>query len=207
MQTQPSGPGNMHSLMSKIKGIYGSLTYFNIGLSIPASSGGVHFKSHYEKTTPCIILYQPQNERSTFIPLAFERVSYCTSLHCYLYAPRTQSFLICVNEFILHITRFCNGVWTWWISVWSFLIVPLGICSRSEVQYSVHGIFTDCAWLLLSFKAECGGFLSDLNGVILSPGFPGNYPSGLDCNWTVKLPIGFGLYPVTFEFFFSPNKI
>ncbi|XP_050987326.1 CUB and sushi domain-containing protein 3 isoform X1 [Labeo rohita] len=42
--------------------------------------------------------------------------------------------------------------------------------------------------------AECGGFLSDLNGVILSPGFPGNYPSGLDCNWTVKLPVGFGIH-------------
>uniref|UniRef100_A0A673GR16 CUB and sushi domain-containing protein 3-like n=1 Tax=Sinocyclocheilus rhinocerous TaxID=307959 RepID=A0A673GR16_9TELE len=42
--------------------------------------------------------------------------------------------------------------------------------------------------------AECGGFLSDLNGVILSPGFPGNYPSGLDCYWTVKLPVGFGIH-------------
>uniref|UniRef100_A0AAR2IVV0 CUB and Sushi multiple domains 3a n=1 Tax=Pygocentrus nattereri TaxID=42514 RepID=A0AAR2IVV0_PYGNA len=42
--------------------------------------------------------------------------------------------------------------------------------------------------------AECGGFLSDLNGVVLSPGFPGNYPSGLDCNWTVKLPVGFGIH-------------
>ncbi|XP_072548530.1 CUB and sushi domain-containing protein 3 isoform X2 [Salminus brasiliensis] len=42
--------------------------------------------------------------------------------------------------------------------------------------------------------AECGGSLSDLNGVILSPGFPGNYPSGLDCNWTVKLPVGFGIH-------------
>uniref|UniRef100_A0A673MZM1 CUB and sushi domain-containing protein 3-like n=1 Tax=Sinocyclocheilus rhinocerous TaxID=307959 RepID=A0A673MZM1_9TELE len=45
-----------------------------------------------------------------------------------------------------------------------------------------------------SILSECGGFLSDLNGVILSPGFPGNYPSGLDCNWTVKLPVGFGIH-------------
>ncbi|TRY64582.1 hypothetical protein DNTS_003137, partial [Danionella cerebrum] len=42
--------------------------------------------------------------------------------------------------------------------------------------------------------AQCGGFQTDLNGVILSPGFPGNYPSGMDCNWTVKLPVGFGIY-------------
>uniref|UniRef100_A0A8B9KMC1 CUB and Sushi multiple domains 3a n=1 Tax=Astyanax mexicanus TaxID=7994 RepID=A0A8B9KMC1_ASTMX len=42
--------------------------------------------------------------------------------------------------------------------------------------------------------SPCGGSLSDMNGVILSPGFPGNYPSGLDCNWTVKLPVGFGIH-------------
>ncbi|XP_076868457.1 CUB and sushi domain-containing protein 3 isoform X4 [Brachyhypopomus gauderio] len=42
--------------------------------------------------------------------------------------------------------------------------------------------------------AECGGSLADLEGVILSPGFPGHYPSGLDCIWTVQLPIGFGIH-------------
>ncbi|XP_058232392.1 CUB and sushi domain-containing protein 3 isoform X1 [Hemibagrus wyckioides] len=42
--------------------------------------------------------------------------------------------------------------------------------------------------------AECGGSLSDMTGVILSPGFPGNYPSGLDCTWTVRLPVGFGIH-------------
>ncbi|XP_028834623.1 CUB and sushi domain-containing protein 3-like isoform X3 [Denticeps clupeoides] len=42
--------------------------------------------------------------------------------------------------------------------------------------------------------AQCGGFLTEFTGVILSPGFPGNYPSGLDCIWTVKLPIGFGIH-------------
>uniref|UniRef100_A0A6Q2X490 CUB and Sushi multiple domains 3a n=1 Tax=Esox lucius TaxID=8010 RepID=A0A6Q2X490_ESOLU len=42
--------------------------------------------------------------------------------------------------------------------------------------------------------AQCGGSMTDVSGVILSPGFPGNYPSGLDCTWTVKLPIGFGIH-------------
>ncbi|XP_041962329.1 CUB and sushi domain-containing protein 3 isoform X2 [Alosa sapidissima] len=42
--------------------------------------------------------------------------------------------------------------------------------------------------------AQCGGSLTDFSGVVLSPGFPGNYPSGLDCNWTVKLPVGFGIH-------------
>uniref|UniRef100_A0AAY4CUY3 CUB and Sushi multiple domains 3a n=1 Tax=Denticeps clupeoides TaxID=299321 RepID=A0AAY4CUY3_9TELE len=42
--------------------------------------------------------------------------------------------------------------------------------------------------------AHCGGSMTEVSGVILSPGFPGNYPSGLDCAWTVKLPVGFGIY-------------
>lgn len=40
--------------------------------------------------------------------------------------------------------------------------------------------------------AQCGGSTTDVSGVILSPGYPGNYPSGLDCTWTVNLPVGFG---------------
>uniref|UniRef100_A0A8C7DH33 CUB and Sushi multiple domains 3 n=1 Tax=Oncorhynchus kisutch TaxID=8019 RepID=A0A8C7DH33_ONCKI len=42
--------------------------------------------------------------------------------------------------------------------------------------------------------AQCGGSMTDVSGVILSPGFPGNYPSGLDCTWTVILPTGFGIH-------------
>lgn len=46
--------------------------------------------------------------------------------------------------------------------------------------------------------------MTDVSGVILSPGYPGNYPSGLDCTWTVTLPVGFGektRFPLCF---FSP---
>ncbi|XP_039973361.1 CUB and sushi domain-containing protein 3-like isoform X5 [Xiphias gladius] len=39
--------------------------------------------------------------------------------------------------------------------------------------------------------AQCGGSMTDFSGVILSPGFPGNYQSSLDCSWRVQLPIGF----------------
>ncbi|KAL6457096.1 hypothetical protein MHYP_G00340590, partial [Metynnis hypsauchen] len=42
--------------------------------------------------------------------------------------------------------------------------------------------------------AQCGGSMTEVSGVILSPGYPGNYPSGLDCTWTVTLPIGFGIH-------------
>uniref|UniRef100_A0A3B3YU70 CUB and Sushi multiple domains 3a n=1 Tax=Poecilia mexicana TaxID=48701 RepID=A0A3B3YU70_9TELE len=42
--------------------------------------------------------------------------------------------------------------------------------------------------------AQCGGSMKDVSGVILSPGYPGNYPSGLDCTWSVNLPVGFGIH-------------
>uniref|UniRef100_A0A8D1SKA0 CUB and Sushi multiple domains 3 n=1 Tax=Sus scrofa TaxID=9823 RepID=A0A8D1SKA0_PIG len=49
-------------------------------------------------------------------------------------------------------------------------------------------------WDFCSLAAQCGGAMSDFSGVILSPGFPGNYPSSLDCMWTIQLPVGFGVH-------------
>ncbi|KAM9317096.1 CUB and sushi domain-containing protein 1 [Gastrophryne carolinensis] len=48
--------------------------------------------------------------------------------------------------------------------------------------------------------AKCGGTLMKMAGVILSPGFPGNYPSNLDCSWKIALPVGFGAH-IQFENF------
>ncbi|XP_049337518.1 CUB and sushi domain-containing protein 1 isoform X2 [Astyanax mexicanus] len=42
--------------------------------------------------------------------------------------------------------------------------------------------------------AKCGGNLHDMSNVILSPGFPGNYPGNLDCTWRILLPIGYGAH-------------
>ncbi|KAJ7400650.1 hypothetical protein BTVI_103420 [Pitangus sulphuratus] len=55
---------------------------------------------------------------------------------------------------------------------------------QSDISVSAAGFH-------LEYTAQCGGSMSEFSGVILSPGFPGNYPSSLDCTWTIKLPIGF----------------
>lgn len=55
--------------------------------------------------------------------------------------------------------------------------------------------------LCWSLTAQCGGAMTDFSGVILSPGFAGNYQSSLDCNWRVQLPIGFGLSSPPFGLF------
>lgn len=55
--------------------------------------------------------------------------------------------------------------------------------------------------------AQCGGSMTDFSGVILSPGFPGNYPSGLDCTWTVSLPVGFGTPPLLPASIFSSDTL
>ncbi|XP_026879255.2 CUB and sushi domain-containing protein 1 [Electrophorus electricus] len=42
--------------------------------------------------------------------------------------------------------------------------------------------------------AKCGGTLRKISDVILSPGFPGNYPGNLDCTWRILLPVGYGAH-------------
>ncbi|XP_070324524.1 CUB and sushi domain-containing protein 2 isoform X1 [Odocoileus virginianus] len=53
--------------------------------------------------------------------------------------------------------------------------------------------------------AQCGGAVEDMEGVILSPGFPGNYPSNMDCSWKIALPVGFGAHIQFLNFSTEPN--
>uniref|UniRef100_A0A2K6GKD7 CUB and Sushi multiple domains 2 n=1 Tax=Propithecus coquereli TaxID=379532 RepID=A0A2K6GKD7_PROCO len=53
--------------------------------------------------------------------------------------------------------------------------------------------------------AQCGGTVEEMEGVILSPGFPGNYPSNMDCAWTIALPVGFGAHIQFLNFSTEPN--
>uniref|UniRef100_A0A8C6ZD32 CUB and Sushi multiple domains 2 n=1 Tax=Nothoprocta perdicaria TaxID=30464 RepID=A0A8C6ZD32_NOTPE len=53
--------------------------------------------------------------------------------------------------------------------------------------------------------AQCGGTAEEMEGVLLSPGFPGNYPSNLDCTWKILLPVGFGAHIQFLNFSSEPN--
>ncbi|XP_068184525.1 CUB and sushi domain-containing protein 1a [Antennarius striatus] len=53
--------------------------------------------------------------------------------------------------------------------------------------------------------ARCGGVLYEMTGVILSPGFPGNYPGNLDCTWQITLPTGYGAH-IQFQNFSSEDN-
>ncbi|XP_077451119.1 CUB and sushi domain-containing protein 1-like isoform X2 [Stigmatopora argus] len=53
--------------------------------------------------------------------------------------------------------------------------------------------------------ARCGGVLSEVTGVVLSPGFPGNYPGNLDCTWQIILPTGYGAH-IRFHNFSSEDN-
>lgn len=48
------------------------------------------------------------------------------------------------------------------------------------------------SFIVVMETAKCGGTLNDMSNVILSPGFPGNYPGNSDCTWRILLPIGHG---------------
>ncbi|KAM6428143.1 CUB and sushi domain-containing protein 2 isoform 2-T3 [Liasis olivaceus] len=53
--------------------------------------------------------------------------------------------------------------------------------------------------------AQCGGILEEMEGVILSPGFPGNYPSNSDCTWKISFSVGFGAHLQFLNFSTEPN--
>lgn len=89
----------------------------------------------------------------------------CTLTHTYIY-------IICSLPF-LHIQPpgRCFSLFNYWAMLW-----------RSDMFFLL-------GW---SPSAQCGGSMTDFSSVILSPGFPGNYQSSLDCTWRVQLPVGFG---------------
>lgn len=75
----------------------------------------------------------------------------------------------------------CSCYKAFWIIRCPSLLHLCGACINSLLSVPV-------------LSARCGGVLSEMSGVILSPGFPGNYPGNLDCTWQITLPTGYGKY-------------
>ncbi|KAF3832537.1 hypothetical protein F7725_026202 [Dissostichus mawsoni] len=75
---------------------------------------------------------------------------------------------------------------------------PPPLCIGDEVMIStLHFSCVACFNNVFAgpvLSARCSGVLSEMSGVILSPGFPGNYPGNLDCTWQITLPTGYGAH-------------
>jgi len=42
----------------------------------------------------------------------------------------------------------------------------------------------------LNYRAACGSMIDSLNGRVMSPNFPSNYPDSANCTWTIRVPAG-----------------
>lgn len=63
------------------------------------------------------------------------------------------------------------------------------LCNTNEL-WSIFDC--DDTSVVSPLPAQCGGIREEMEGMILSPGFPGNYPSNGDCTWRIYLPVGYG---------------
>ncbi|CAH1239076.1 CSMD3 [Branchiostoma lanceolatum] len=74
--------------------------------------------------------------------------------------------------------------------------VPDEVMSTSNV---IHVVFTSDEsirqWgFRINYEVACGGYLTGISsGVIFSPGYPGQYPSNLNCTWTIEVDSGEGI--------------
>nr|DBA25188.1 TPA: hypothetical protein GDO54_012746 [Pyxicephalus adspersus] len=86
--------------------------------------------------------------------------------------------------------KFCNGnVPTELFSSHNALYIWF----KSDAKFNAGGF--RMTWE--SRQPECGGHLSNPEGSIFSPGYPGNYPPNRDCYWTISTNPGFY---ITFAF-------
>lgn len=127
----------------------------------------------------------------------FSVIQYSLKFHIQVQGPLYHMLML------IHATKSWNFEWV--------ALFPVKWCNKQTNIHqqihththtcNLHQYFNNCfccdacfniALLLSVLSAPCGGMLSEMSGVILSPGFPGNYPGNLDCTWQIRLPTGYG---------------
>ncbi|XP_066158935.1 cubilin [Euwallacea fornicatus] len=62
--------------------------------------------------------------------------------------------------------------------------------NRAMIHFVSDSILIGSGFRLEWYLNGCGGFLSNAFGSISSPNYPKPYPGEIECNWTIKLPLG-----------------
>lgn len=68
-------------------------------------------------------------------------------------------------------------------SVWTHRVTDTLVIFKAIVIDVLH-----CVSIILPTDQLCGGELGEYTGYIESPNYPGDYPSNVDCVWTINPP-------------------
>lgn len=84
--------------------------------------------------------------------------------------------------------RFCltyKGIQNCYLNVIGVIWMKFSFLQQGLWEFYMNYSLDTMLKLFFPLILECGGQLIDTYGSIKSPGYPGNYPPGRDCIWTI----------------------